>query len=167
MKFFFVFLFLLLTTYDLRLCAQPQMGSTDELLAYQYYQDKQYDKAIAYYQKIFPKNPTLDVYHFYLDCLIKTNDYKTAEKIIKKEMKLQTSNCVLYVDLGSLYLLEKDEKQAKDSYNKAIDKLQADRDKVLELGKAFEDLKQWEYALQTYNKGKTLLKDSYPFLTET
>ncbi|HTA27643.1 MAG TPA: CDC27 family protein [Bacteroidia bacterium] len=140
--------------------------STDEQLAYQYYQNKQYDKAIVYYEKVFPKKPSADNYHYYLDCLLHTKDYKTAEKVIKKEMKQEPDNCILYVDQGMLYKLEGDDKQTKDAFNKAIHKLTADRDKILELGKAFMDEKEYDYALQTYTQGKILLSNSYPFVSE-
>ncbi len=140
--------------------------SADEQLALQYYQNKQYDKAIVYYEKLFPKNPSADNYHYYLDCLIRTKDYKTTEKVIKKEMKQQPDNAILYADLGDLYKLEGDDKQKNDAFNKALQKLTADRDKILDLGKAFVDAKEWDYALKTYTRGKTLLNGSYPFVTE-
>src|SRR5271169_1399085 len=95
---------------------QAYSQSTDEQLALQYYQNKQYDKAIIYYEKIFPKNPSADNYHYYLDCLIQTKDYKTAEKVIKKKMKQQPDNSILYVDQGMLYKLENDDKQATEAY---------------------------------------------------
>ncbi len=145
---------------------QASSQSTDEQLAYQYYQNKQYEKAIVYYEKVFPKKPSPDNYHYYLDCLLHTKDYKTAEKVIKKEMKQDPDNCILYVDQGMLYKLEGDNKQTKESFDKAIHKLTADRDKILQLGKAFMDEKEYDYALQTYNQGKTLLGNSYPFVSE-
>ncbi|HTB31222.1 MAG TPA: CDC27 family protein [Bacteroidia bacterium] len=145
---------------------QVYSQSTDEQLAYQYYQNKQYDKAIVYYEKVFPKKPTPDNYHYYLDCLLQTKDYKTAEKVIKKEMKQEPDNSILFVDLGMLYKIEGDDKQTKDAFTKAIHKLPADRDKILNLGTAFVDEKEYDYALETYNQGKTLLGDSYPFVTE-
>jgi tetratricopeptide (TPR) repeat protein len=145
---------------------QVYSQSTDDQLANQYYQNKQYDKAIVYYEKIFPKKPTPDNYHNYLDCLIQTKDYKTAEKVIKKELKQEPDNSIVYVDQGMLYKLEGDDKQTKDAFTKAVNKLPADRDKVLNLGKAFMDAKEYDYALATYKQGKSLLGDSYPFVSE-
>jgi len=145
---------------------QAYSQSTDEQLANQYYQNKQYDKAIVYYEKLYSKKPTPDIYHFYLNCLVETKDYKTTEKVIKKEIKLEPENLVLYVDLGSLYKLEGDDKQTKDAFNKAIKKLTPNLDKIADLGKAFTDVKEWDYALETYKQGKNLLGGSYPFMAE-
>jgi len=140
--------------------------STDEQLASQYYQNKQYDKAIVYYEKVFPKNPSADNYHNYLDCLLQTKDYKTAEKVVKKEMKEKADDAMLYADMGMLYKQEGQDKQAKEAFNKAIHKLTPDVEKILNLGKYFADAKEYDYALETYKKGKELLGNSYPFVSE-
>jgi len=140
--------------------------STDEQLAYQYYQNKQYDKAVVYYEKIYPKNPSADNYHYYLDCLMHLKDYKASEKVVKKEMKLQPGNPILLADLGMLYKIEGEYKQSKEEFEKAIHALTPDRDQVLNLGKYFCDAKEWDYAIKTYQQGKNLLGNSYPFLAE-
>jgi len=141
--------------------------STDEQLATQYYQDKEYDKAIPYYEKIYSKNPSNYNYHNYLDCLEQTKDYKPAEKLIKKQMHQEPANLVLWIDLGTLYRAEGDEKQTKTAFEKGIHNITSDRNQVLALGQAFLDLKEWDYALATYKKGKSIEKDDYPFLFET
>src|ERR1700733_6332342 len=130
-----LFLFCFLACFFQQVYSQ----STDEQLAFQYYQNKQYDKAIVYYEKLFPKNPNPYNYHNYLDCLLQTKDYKTAEKVIKREIKEEPDNCILYADFGMLYKLEGDDKQTKDYFNKAIHKLTADQEKILALGQYFLD----------------------------
>ncbi len=145
---------------------QVYSQSTDDQLAFQYYQNKQFDKAIAYYEKLFPKNPSPANYQYYLDCLIQTKDYKTAEKVIRKEMKQQPNNLILLVDQGMLFKLEGDEKKTKEAFSNAVHKLTADREQILDLGKAFMDAKEYDYALDSYNQGKKLLGNSYPFVSE-
>jgi tetratricopeptide (TPR) repeat protein len=140
---------------------------SNQQLATEYYQDKQYDKAIPYYEKLYAHHPTTDNYHNYLDCLIKTKDYKGAEKLIKKQMHEEPDNLVLWIDMGTLFETESDEKQAKESFEKGVHKLTADRNQILMLGQAFTGIKQYDYALETYKKGKNLLNGEYPFLFET
>jgi len=79
--------------------AQPP--STNEQLALQYYNNKEFDKAIVYYEKLYDKNP-YSYYEYYLTCLLKTDDKKKAEKIIKKQIKLNDGIVSLYVDFGAL-----------------------------------------------------------------
>ncbi len=145
---------------------QGYSQNTDDQLAFQFFQNKEYDKALSFYERIYNRNPTYENFNFYLVCMVQTKDYKDAEKLIKKEIKHEPGNSILYVDLGSLYKLEGDEKQSKDNYNKAIKKLTADRDKILDLGKAFMDLKEYDNALEVYKQGKNMLGDGYPFVAE-
>jgi len=145
---------------------QAYSQSTDEQLANQYYQNKQYDRAIVYYAKVFPKNPSPVNYHNYLDCLVQTKDYNEAEKVVKKEIKEDPAKVTLYADLGMVYKFDGDDKQAKDAFNKAIHKLAPDLDEIRNLGNYFLTVKEYEYALETYKQGKNLLGDSYPFVAE-
>ncbi len=140
---------------------------SNEQLATGYYQDKQYGKAIPYYEKLYAAKPSNYIYHDYLNCLIQTRDYKNAEKLIKREIKRQPDNLVLWLDLGSLFNTQGDEKQMKESFDKAVHKLLPERDQIIALGQAFAGIKQWDYALETYKKGKSLMNDEYPFLFET
>ena len=142
-------------------------NGTDEELAQQYYLSKQYDKAVVYYEKVYAKRPSTMVYHNYLDCLIQIKDYKTAQKVIKKQMRQEQDNLSLWLDMGNTYSLAGDEKSSGDAYEKAIHNLTTDRSQILALGQSFVDIKKWDYALETYKKGKSLLKDDYPFLFET
>ena len=52
----------------------------DDKLAMQFYEQKQYDKAVVYFDKLYDKLPDA-YYNYYFKCLIETKDYKTAEKI--------------------------------------------------------------------------------------
>ena len=78
---FLLLLFVFLKATDL--IAQ----SSNEQLALQFFNDKEYDKAIVYYEKLYDKNP-IAYYENYVFCLLKTNDKKRTEKIIKKQIKL-------------------------------------------------------------------------------
>src|SRR5665213_100764 len=121
-------------------------NGTDEELAQQYYLSKQYDKAAVYYEKVYSKRPSTMVYHNYLDCLIQIKDYKTAEKVIKKQMRQEPDNLSLWLDMGNTYSLAGDEKSSSDAYEKAIHNLTADRSQILALGQSFIDIKKWDYA---------------------
>ncbi|HXP52643.1 MAG TPA: hypothetical protein VN922_22000, partial [Bacteroidia bacterium] len=158
-------LLVLLFASGLANCSFAQTA-TDEELAQQYYFDKQYDKAVVYYEKIYARRPSAMVYHNYLECLVQTKDFKTAEKVIKKQAKQDPNNLVIWLDMGKTYTLAGDDKGAADAYEKAIHNLTSDRVQILGLGQAFIDNKLWNYALETYKKGKVLLKGQYPFYFE-
>ena len=57
---------------------------TDEQLASAYFQNKEYDKAVELYEKVYVQKPNLANYTKYIECLIKLEEFGKTEKIIKK-----------------------------------------------------------------------------------
>ncbi|MGQ0828116.1 MAG: hypothetical protein ACT4ON_06965 [Bacteroidota bacterium] len=76
----FLFLFALM---HFQIVAQP---TTEEQLAMQFYENKEFDKAIEYYEKLYNKKSPQQFYTPYLNCLLETKEYKKAEKIVKKHI---------------------------------------------------------------------------------
>ena len=69
--------------------------NNDEELAMQFYELKQFDKAVVYFGKLFDKSPDA-YYSYYFKCLLATKEYIRAEKITKKQIKRNSSNSYLY-----------------------------------------------------------------------
>lgn len=161
-KYIFIFILTLFATTN-KLTAQPT--STNDQLALQYYNNKEYDKAIVYYEKLYDKNP-YSYYEYYLTCLLKTDDKKKAEKVIKKQIKLLPQIVALYVDLGELYKADNDLKKCEEQYQKAIKELPNDYNQIASLANAFKTVKQYDYAIQTFLKGAKYNNNSYPYFYE-
>lgn len=143
--------------------AQP---STDEQLAAQYFQNKEYDKAAVYYEKLFNKNPLPLYYNNYLTCLLEGKEFKKAEKFVKKQIKQQPEDLNYIVDLGTVYQASGEPSKAKNEYERAIKDLSPSQNQVFTLAKAFMAIQEWDYAIETYKKGRKFFKDSYPFSFE-
>lgn len=157
---FKIFLILLIPT------AVFSQGSTDEQLANQYFQNKEFDKAAVYYEKIFGKKSSPLVYQSYLSCLLELKDFKTAEKVVKKQIKQNPAQPEFGVHLGMVYTAAGDNDKAKTEYEKAIKQLAGDQDAVLNLADAFLKIKEFDYAIATYQKGRKLLRGVYGFNME-
>ena len=71
--------------------------NNNQRLAYQYYLDGDYEKAIVLYEEINKKNFYLNTYSPYFNSLIFSNKLSQAEKIAKKQFsKMQSqSRCKL------------------------------------------------------------------------
>ena len=137
----------------------------DDKLAIQFYEQKQYDKAITYFDKLFDKLP--DVYfNYYYNALIEIKDYKTAEKITKKQIKRNASNSQLYVKLGRVYLLMENPEKGKEQYEKAIKSLIPEQNNVFTLAHAFEEMELYDYAIDVYKKGRKATFEIYPYYYE-
>src|ERR1035437_2119338 len=86
-----------LTTCCLLLITNVFAQSTDEQLAFQYLQSKEYDKAIVYYEKFFNKRDGFSYYNPYVLCLTKLQQFDKAEKVIKKTIKQYPRNLTYLV----------------------------------------------------------------------
>jgi tetratricopeptide (TPR) repeat protein len=147
----------------LSVIAQPD---TNEHLAIQYFQEKQFDKAALLFEDIYNSKPSPFIYDYYFNCLIELKDYKKAEKFIGKSIKKQPFNLGLGVDLGYIYLLENDADKAKKQFEYSIKQLIEDKDQINNLANEFLLRDQVSYALKTYEHGQKLLKNQYNFNLE-
>jgi len=161
MKFRLLIFILCLTSFS-SLVAQK---ANDEKLAMQFYEQKQYDKAAAYFDNLYDKNP--DAYFtYYYKCLVEIKEYSKAEKILKKQIKRNETAFHLYVWLGKLYKIQNNPEKEKEQYNKAIKELIPLQNYVFVLAHAFEDEELYDYALEVYKKGRKETRDSYPYYYE-
>ncbi len=138
---------------------------TDDKLAMQFYEQKQYDKAADYFDKLYDKNP--DAYFtYYYKCLVEIKEYSKAEKVLKKQIKRNETAFHLYVWLGKLYKLQNNPEKEKEQYNKAVKELIPIQNYVFVLAHTFEDEGLYDYALEVYKKGRKETRDSYPYFYE-
>jgi len=146
-----------------QLFAQTQPNSSDEQLAAQYYQNKEFDKAAIYYERLFNKNNQPLYYAYYLHCLIETQDFKKAEKIAKKQLKQQPEHLSFMVDLGVIYAKAGESKKQQEQFKKAIQTLSSNQEEVINLAQAFLAIQEFDNAIAVYQKGKKLLQNNYAF----
>jgi tetratricopeptide (TPR) repeat protein len=140
-------------------------NNNDEELAMQFYELKQFDKAVVYFGKLFDKSPDA-YYSYYFKCLLATKEYIRAEKITKKQIKRNSSNSYLYVQLGSVYKLQGFGDKEKEQYSKAIKELIPEQNNVFTLAHAFDDLELYDYAIDVYKKGRVQNPTTYPYYYE-
>jgi len=143
----------------------PQIA-TDEQLAIQYFQSKEYDKAISLYEKLYYEKKTPFYYNYYLDCLIGLKEYDGAEKFVKKISKKLPANLSYLVDLGYIYQTSGSEKMSEKTFKEAINKLSGNRLQTLELADAFLKRNLIDNAIQTYIKGRKQSGYNYDFAFE-
>lgn len=158
----YIVLLLIVAASTARVFAQP---STDEQLAQQFYQNKEFDKALDYYEKLYNKKSPQIFYQPYLSCLLETKDFKKAEKIAKKQIKQNPDALNFNVDLGIVYLRSEEPDKAKTEWEKAI-KLVKQDDQVFTLANAFIAIREYDYAIAAYLRGRRISQTNYPFSFE-
>jgi len=143
--------------------AQPD---TDEQLAKQFFDNREFDKSAILYEKLFNKDALQEYFDGYLESLLGLSDYKTAEKFIKKQIKKSPENLSLNVHLGYVLKLSGAEDKAKKQFNEAIDNLQPNQGAVIVMSQIFYKYKEIDYVIKTLLTGKKLLRGMYPFSME-
>ncbi|MBK7871577.1 MAG: tetratricopeptide repeat protein [Saprospiraceae bacterium] len=136
----------------------------DARLAQQYFQNGEYEKAAVLYEKLFEINEDNDFYFArYIDCLLAIENFDDCERVIKRQIKRNPSNVNLYVTYGKLYERQYRDEEALEQYKTAIANMTRDPFVITRLANAFVVLTKYELAIETYEKGATLLRDNNIF----
>lgn len=132
----------------------------EEQLANEYLHNGEYAKALPFFEKFYKNDSKNKIYYKnYVDCLIKTEDLKEAEKVIKKQTKDFPREQTYKIDLGEFYKNTGDTKKAKSIFEDAIKDLPAFTDQVEELATSFLMINETDYAISTYLKGRKIVGD--------
>jgi len=160
---FFIPLILLQFKGVSQVTLNPKNG-TKESLAIQYYEQKDFEKAIAYFEELYPANPNV-WFGYYFQSLMGIKDYDRAEKIAKKQIKNNKNDVSFYVYLGLVYNYTNEKKKENEAYEKAIKELYPVQPFLSNLAQAFIDAKLYDRAVEVYNKGRKETPD-YPYFYE-
>lgn len=147
------------------ICLTPTFSqtTTDEKLALQFFNNEEYDKAVVYFEKLYNKTNETAYYERLLQCYLYMEEYKDAEKLVKKHQKKHPYQLAYMVDLGIVYEVEGDEAKANKTFNDAIKSLTANNQQIIDLANSFIKNKEYDFAIETYLKGRKLLKGTYEF----
>ena len=160
MKHICLFFFLLNSFVAL---AQPD---TDELLAKQFFDNREFDKSAILFEKLYNKTNAQIYFDGYLESLLALNNFTEAEKFIKKQIKKSPNNLTLKVHLGYIYRLSGQGEKSKKEYNEAINKMTRNPELIIQLSQAFNRYKESDYAIATLTEGKKLMREEYTFNME-
>ncbi|MGE5424461.1 MAG: tetratricopeptide repeat protein, partial [Syntrophothermus sp.] len=145
---------------------QDASDNTDDKIAMQFYQARDFEKAGEIYGRLYEKKPDQNYYVLYLYCLLEIRDYKKAEKLIKSQTKNDPGSLRYMVDLGYLYYRQGNPDKSKKLYDEALKKLTSSQQQIFELANAFIMRDENDYAIATYKRGRELNNNSYPFSFE-
>jgi tetratricopeptide (TPR) repeat protein len=141
---------------------RPQRDQ-NEVLAMQYYRNKEYDKARLLFEDLYKKKSEARYYPYLLQCLLETKDLKAAEKITRKQIRKNTDNYRYYIELGYIYSLQGKTEKAQEQYQNVLKKLPANENLILQVSNSFLIRGKNDLAIQTLEKGKQILNKKYAF----
>jgi tetratricopeptide (TPR) repeat protein len=152
-----------LKTFDPSKNSIGKPKKSKQTLAVEYYTSGEYPKALVLFEELYKENNTSYFYKYLLYCYVNLEEYRKAERLIKKAAKANHKHYKQLSDLAYLQLKKGDVEKANEMFNEAIDEVPADRGAITELARDFRSRGQIELAMKTYMKGKELLKGEYEF----
>lgn len=141
-------------------------SNPDEKLAIQYYQNGEYEKARELFKEIFSKKQDSYIYFYYYRTLLELKEYKELEKVVKKQQKTFPAFQRYIIDLGYVYELSGNMKEATKEYEEAIKKVPNTENGYRELSNAFLSFAKRDYAEQVLMKGRRNLSNNKLFSRE-
>ncbi|NRB64013.1 MAG: tetratricopeptide repeat protein [Saprospiraceae bacterium] len=133
-------------------------------LAQQYFMDGEFEKASILYKQLYIQNNDNEYYFDrYFNCLINLESYEEAQVLVERQIRRSPSNIRLYVSLGKLYESQFLDDKANQQYQLAISRLPRNKYEITKLANIFTVDMNYDLAIQTFEKGATLLRDDKVF----
>jgi tetratricopeptide (TPR) repeat protein len=161
MKILFVFVSCCLMSLYCR--AQQNV---DDALAYQYYQQGQYQEAAVLLEKLFNRTKSDTYFDLYLNSLLKLKKYEEADKMVRKMIRQDTKNLQYNIALARVYQEKGQPEVAQKMYLQAINNLPADEFKIREVANYFYNFLNYDLAVATFLQGRKILNNPTLFSYE-
>jgi len=92
----------------------------NQQLAYQYYVNGEYDKAIAMYKELNDARFSVAYYVPYYSSLLKTKQYKAAEQLAKKIVKIYPKSLNYQLEIGIAQEKSGNSRKAERTFKKLL-----------------------------------------------
>jgi tetratricopeptide (TPR) repeat protein len=135
----------------------------DESLAYQYFQQADYEKAAVILEKLFNKTKNDGYFDLYFTSLIKIKKYKEAEALLKRLIKEYPDKAQYVVSLGRVYQENGKIDEANKLFQDAINNTPKDENKFRQLANDFYRFEAFDMAIATFIQGRKVLGDDQLF----
>ncbi len=139
--------------------------SQEQMAAY-YYDNGEFEQAAQLYESLLGKYPNKYYYQRLYNVYLKLEQYKEALKLAEKRRKAYPKELSLFVDEGNVYLLQKSEKKAIKSFDKAIESITSNIAPVQDLALAFINIGRYDYAAKTYLTAREKTRSPQLFFNE-
>ncbi len=135
----------------------------DEALAYQYYQQADYEKAAVLLEKLFNSTKNDGYFELYFNSLVKIKKYKEAEAILKKLIKENPDKSQYTIALGRVYQENGRIDEANKIFQEAINRTPKDENKFRQLANDFYRFEAYDMAIATFMQGRKVFADDQMF----
>ena len=150
-------------------CLSSTMWAQDnveEALAYQYYQQAEYEKAATLLEKLFNRSRNDNYFDLYYTSLLKIKKYNEAENLVKRLIKQAPEKLNYQIALGRVYQENGKTAEANKIYYTAIQNVAKNEFQVRDLANSFYRFEAYDMAVNTFLQGRKILNDDQLFAFE-
>ena len=140
--------------------------SSKEKLALGYYRNKEYQKAAELFGQLYAENPRQYYYTFLFNSLLALKEYKSAEKVVKKQIKTTSKTTRYLVDHAYVLKLMGNEKKSDKILSGLIDQVPNNRSLVIQLANALQSKGFSEQALMVLQNARETPGMEYAYALE-
>lgn len=139
---------------------------TEERLAKELFNKKEYDKAKDIYLKLYNDYKQIVYFNQYIDCLVLDGDLSLAERSLRTYLRGNNSNWRAKVLLGNIYILGNEYDKADKYFVRFIREVPKTRRTVSEVASIMRSYGLEKYALQLYEDAAEIPEIDYQFYLE-
>lgn len=146
-----------LIIFILILLANFESYAQDQIIARQYFEEGNFEKAVVYYERFYKNNPhNSGVIVPLVETYQQLERYKEAEALLLDAAKGDKVNPVIYVEVGYNYHLMGNDNKANTYYDKAISLIDNNPNYAYILGRTFRSKTLLDQAISSYKKAMQL-----------
>ena len=123
---------------------------SEQQLAYQYYVNGEYTKAITIYEELNEVRFSIAYYIPYFASLLNTEDYNSAEKLAKKVAKIYPRSLNYQLEIGIAQEKSGNKKRANRTFSKVYEALDGQQSQSINLANTFRRYEMYQDALNVY-----------------
>jgi len=123
----------------------------DQQLAYQYYINGEYDKAISMYKDLNNNQFSVAYYAPYFSSLLKTEQFKAAEQLAKKVSNLYPNSLNYQLEIGIAQEKSGNSRKTERTFKKLFQQLDGKQSQSINLANTFSRYGMHEDALKVYH----------------
>ncbi len=129
---------------------------SQQQLAYQYYINGEYHKAISIYKELERSSFSVSYYMPYFGSLLKIKDYKLAEKLAKKVSRIYPRSLNYMLEVAIAQDRSGSERKATQTYRKLFRSIDGTQSQAIQLANTFKRYDMFEKALNVYSSAEKI-----------
>jgi tetratricopeptide (TPR) repeat protein len=138
-------------------------NATDQQLGLQFFNDRDYQKAVEVFERLYKNKPDHFSYTYYLQSLLELGNIDDALKLAKQQARRYPEDSKYQVDQGYVMIRGNQTAKAMKLYEELVKDMKPEQRNVMTLANAFISRREFDFAAKTYLKGRQLLAPEHTF----